>query len=179
MRLTIIPEDRIVIIEGRSYTGMDLSSIDSNIRAIQWYDTFGIVEYKDASLNEKIEDISDYLYLFDACKEKEIEELKANKPSEYHVWDEKKKSWKEDKVLIEKSKSPSEYHVWDEKKKSWKEDVGLKETSEVKGKVYESKRYLDNTDFYYIRKLERNVEVPSDVIDKRAEALKYIQDNTK
>jgi hypothetical protein len=179
MRLTIIPEDKTVIIEGRSYTGMDLSSIDSNIHAIQWYDTFGIVEYKDASQHERIEDISDYSYLLDLCKEKDIELLKENKPSEFHVWDEKKKVWKEDKVLIEKSKLQSEFHIWDEKKKVWKEDIALKEASEIKGKVYESKRYLKNTDFYYIRKLERGIDVPYDVIDKRAEALKYIQDNTK
>jgi hypothetical protein len=41
-----------------------------------------------------------------------------------------------------------------------------------------SQEYLNETDWYYIRKLERNVEVPADVVTKRAESVKFIQDNT-
>ena len=41
-----------------------------------------------------------------------------------------------------------------------------------------SQEYLNETDWYYIRKLERSVEVPADVVSKRALAIKLIQDNT-
>ena len=40
-----------------------------------------------------------------------------------------------------------------------------------------SYQYLNDTDWYYIRKLERNVEVPADVVTKRAESIQFIQDN--
>ena len=39
-------------------------------------------------------------------------------------------------------------------------------------------KYLNATDWYYIRKLERNVDVPVEVIAKRSESVKFIQDNT-
>ena len=41
-----------------------------------------------------------------------------------------------------------------------------------------SQEYLNETDWYYIRKLERSVEVPAGVVSKRALAIKLIQDNT-
>lgn len=47
MRITIIPQDNKVVIDGESYDGIDLSSIDSNINAIQWYGTEGELEVKD------------------------------------------------------------------------------------------------------------------------------------
>jgi hypothetical protein len=40
-----------------------------------------------------------------------------------------------------------------------------------------SREYLNATDWYYIRKLERNVDVPADVVSKRADFIKLIQDN--
>lgn len=40
-----------------------------------------------------------------------------------------------------------------------------------------SHEYLNDTDWYYIRKLERNIDVPADVVTKRAESIKFIQDN--
>jgi len=48
MRITIIPSDGRVNIDGKSYGGIDLSFIDPNIHAIQWYDTEGEVEIKDS-----------------------------------------------------------------------------------------------------------------------------------
>jgi hypothetical protein len=48
MRITVIPQDKTVVIDGESYGGINLSNLDSNIHAIQWYDTDGEVEIKDA-----------------------------------------------------------------------------------------------------------------------------------
>lgn len=58
MRLTIVPDDKVVIVDGEGYFDVDVSSLDANIHAIQWYDTHGEIEFKDETNNEKIEDIS-------------------------------------------------------------------------------------------------------------------------
>lgn len=46
MRLTIVISDGTVIKDGTPATGLDLSFVDSSIHALQWYDTYGEVEYK-------------------------------------------------------------------------------------------------------------------------------------
>lgn len=45
MRLTIIRSDGFVSIDGKGYSGLNLSLLDNNIHAIQWTDTSGVVEY--------------------------------------------------------------------------------------------------------------------------------------
>lgn len=45
MRLTIVPEDGLVSIDGKAFT-VDCSSIDATIHAVQWYDDHGVIEYK-------------------------------------------------------------------------------------------------------------------------------------
>lgn len=49
MRLTIVPADRFISIddEGIWIYNEDLSWIPENIHAVQWYDTWGEIEYKD------------------------------------------------------------------------------------------------------------------------------------
>jgi hypothetical protein len=47
MRVTIVPQDGFVSVDGEGYTGINLSSLDSNIHAVQWYDTEGDVEIVD------------------------------------------------------------------------------------------------------------------------------------
>ena len=51
MKVTIISQDQFVSIEGEGYYGINLSDIDPNIHAVQWYDVEGIVEIKDARGN--------------------------------------------------------------------------------------------------------------------------------
>jgi len=65
MRITIIPDDKFVSVDGDGLTDLDLSFIDSNIHAIQWYDTYGEVEYKDPvtqkmTYNREITDLSEF-----------------------------------------------------------------------------------------------------------------------
>ena len=44
MRMTIIPEDQTIIKDGEA---LQFSFVaDPNIHAIQWYDTYGTIEYK-------------------------------------------------------------------------------------------------------------------------------------
>lgn len=47
MRLTIIPIDGSVAIDGVGFGGLDLSFIDASVHAVQWYETHGEIEVKD------------------------------------------------------------------------------------------------------------------------------------
>ena len=59
MRLTIIPNDGLVIKDGVGISGINLSFIDSDIHAIQWYHTHGELEIK----NEFGKIVENYIYL--------------------------------------------------------------------------------------------------------------------
>ena len=67
MRITVIPSDKRVVIDGVGYNKIDLSSLDSSIHAIQWYDTYGEVEIKDARgrmiENREIESFDEYNFI--------------------------------------------------------------------------------------------------------------------
>lgn len=62
MRLTIIPEDKLIKIDNQHLISIeqDLSWIPSNVRAVQWYDTWGEIEYNDNSGSERIEELGIY-----------------------------------------------------------------------------------------------------------------------
>lgn len=47
MRVTILPDDSSVSVDGEGYGGLDLSFMDADVHAVQWYDTHGEVERKD------------------------------------------------------------------------------------------------------------------------------------
>jgi hypothetical protein len=55
--MTIIPSDSIVTIDGVSFSGIDMSSLDSSIHAVQWYGTYGELEIKDLITNKMIANI--------------------------------------------------------------------------------------------------------------------------
>jgi hypothetical protein len=68
--MTIIPEDNVMTIEGQ-YKEVDLSSMDSSIHAVQWYNTWGEIEHKDPitrrmTHNEEFTDISRFQSQIDA-----------------------------------------------------------------------------------------------------------------
>lgn len=44
-RITIINEDKSMYIDGEAYSGLDVSSMPSELHALQWFDTFGHIEY--------------------------------------------------------------------------------------------------------------------------------------
>lgn len=68
MRITIVPEDRTVIVDGIRHT-VDCSSIDSSIHAVQWYEDYGDVEFKIIdgafSPNQQINTMDDYQKVLD------------------------------------------------------------------------------------------------------------------
>lgn len=61
MRITIIPIDGVVIIDGIITSEVDLSFIDPTIHAVQWYGNAGTIEYKNVDTMQltHIEDITD------------------------------------------------------------------------------------------------------------------------
>jgi hypothetical protein len=92
MRLTIIPEDKVVTLNGESYNNIDLSFLDNSIHAIQWYETFGEIEYKDLvtgkmTLNEEIVDISPYQQAIDLWNSAKIEKENASKEAKKPIGD--------------------------------------------------------------------------------------------
>jgi hypothetical protein len=46
-RITVVKGDGLIIVDKEGYSGIDLSFLDANIHAIQWYDTYGEIERKD------------------------------------------------------------------------------------------------------------------------------------
>jgi hypothetical protein len=69
MRISIIKDDGTVVKDGTSYTDLDLSALPSEFHAMQWYDTKGDVESKDADgnpVNTAITDLSPYQWCVDA-----------------------------------------------------------------------------------------------------------------
>lgn len=70
MRVIIIPEDGFVSIDGEGTNGLDLAFMDQSIHAVQWDETDGEVEYKDAkgraTHNEYIADLTPYQPALDA-----------------------------------------------------------------------------------------------------------------
>jgi hypothetical protein len=79
MRVTIVPIDSKVVVEGQLEI-VDCSSIAENIHAVQWYGTVGEVEFKHDYIentrkpNDRITDFSPYQKFVDAW------EVEARKP---------------------------------------------------------------------------------------------------
>ena len=55
MRLTIIPIDGSVSVDGKGFGGLDLSFMDGSVHAVQWYETHGEIEVKDPVTGRMIE----------------------------------------------------------------------------------------------------------------------------
>ena len=79
MRLTIIPVDGFVGIDGKGFGGLNLSFMDASVHAVQWYETHGEVEVKDPATgrmttNEVITSIEVYQPAIDVWQAAKIAE---------------------------------------------------------------------------------------------------------
>ena len=54
MRLTIIPVDGSVSVDGVGFGGLDLSFMNASVHAVQWYETHGEIEVKDPATGRMI-----------------------------------------------------------------------------------------------------------------------------
>jgi hypothetical protein len=87
MRITVIVEDKTVIIDGESYSDIDMSSISPSIHAIQWYGDYGFLEIVDNDSdveydiidNVRIESFQDYRHLIKLWEAKKAEQNKVVK----------------------------------------------------------------------------------------------------
>jgi len=78
MRVTIIPDDGFVSVDGEGYDGLDLSFMDAGIHAVQWYDTHGEIERKDPvtkkmTANEEITSFDAFQPVLDVWQAKKDE----------------------------------------------------------------------------------------------------------
>ena len=47
MRVTIVPIDGFVSVDGKWFGGLNLSFMDASVHAVQWYETHGEIEVKN------------------------------------------------------------------------------------------------------------------------------------
>lgn len=70
MRVTIIPADGFVSVNGEGYGRLDLSFMGADIHALQWYGTDGEIERRDGRgrivANEEFADLTPYQPALDA-----------------------------------------------------------------------------------------------------------------
>ena len=60
MRLTIIPEDKSVYVDGISWMPLTWTGTPEGVHALQWFDVVGWIEFKDKSPNEEITVLPDW-----------------------------------------------------------------------------------------------------------------------
>ena len=85
MRLTIIPNDKVVIKDGLALHGLNFTL--TNIRAVQWYGDKGEVEYLDGSPNEAIDDITPYQSIVDVYDTEKVKLEAAKIEAAKLTWD--------------------------------------------------------------------------------------------
>jgi len=93
MRLTIIVPDKSIIIDGKGYSGIstDWSWVPDKIHAVQWYDTWGEVEYSDNTSNQRIEELGVYEQAV-VCYENEKQRVADEYARREYEW-EWKRNW--------------------------------------------------------------------------------------
>jgi len=85
MKLTIVADDKCVGVDGKYFSPIDLSQLNSSIHAVQWYGEYGEVEYKTRfengvlvkPANSLISDISPYQFAVDAWNTKNTASVEA------------------------------------------------------------------------------------------------------
>jgi hypothetical protein len=152
MRVTIIPDDKLVVVNGEPVEGVNMSSMPSEIHAVQWYEDHGEIEFRDRRANEQFTDFDarfgGFVHLFAARK-----------------------------ITIKREKAPNPYSDWDDTLNEWVENSTRKGAFDIAQQVLTHKRYLISTDWYYARLQETGTPVPPEVVAKRIAARIYIQEH--
>jgi hypothetical protein len=86
MRITVIVEDKTMIIDGEAYSDIDMSSISPSIHAIQWFGDHGFLEIVDNDSdkeydiidNVRIESFQNYRHLIKLWESKKAAQAKAS-----------------------------------------------------------------------------------------------------
>jgi hypothetical protein len=152
MRVTIIPDDTVVMIDGEPVEGVDMASMPSEIHAVQWYGDHGEIEFRDFRPHEQFTDFDvrfgGFVGLFAARK-----------------------------IAIKRAQAPNTYSDWDDALNDWSENPAKKAVYDIAQQVLTHKQYLTSTDWYYARLQETGTAVPADVVTARIAARAYIQEH--
>ena len=127
MRLTIITANKGIGIDGQFILGIqeELSWIPSNVRAVQWYDTWGEIEYDDGSPNEKIEELGIYEQAVDTFNN-EKQRLEDEEKAKVEAIEAARDYWKELRSLRDRKLTQCDWTqtldapLTEEQKTSWK-----------------------------------------------------------
>jgi predicted metal-dependent hydrolase len=127
MRVTIIPEDKFISIDGKGLLNIqhDFSWIPQNVHAVQWYDTWGEVEYNDGTPNERLEELG----IFEQAVEdynNEIVRIENQRIADEEAAEAARDYWEELRVLRNQRLSESDWTqvadapLTEEQKDAWK-----------------------------------------------------------
>jgi hypothetical protein len=120
MRLTIIPGDKTIGIDGQFLLKVqqNLDWISTNIHAVQWYNTFGEVEYNDGTPNERIEELGVYEQaVIDFNNEKQRIEIATELDTDGY-WEELR-SLRDQKLIRSDWTQISDSPLSEQKKEEW------------------------------------------------------------
>jgi len=82
MKVTVIPVDKYVSIDGNGRANLDLSRLPSDIHAIQWFGSSGWVEYTDARENRSLDSFDEFDWVIDAWQHQVV----AEEPSDVDIY---------------------------------------------------------------------------------------------
>tara|TARA_R110000868_G_scaffold98166_1_gene270112 strand:+ start:945 stop:1460 length:516 start_codon:yes stop_codon:yes gene_type:complete len=133
MKLVIVPVDKVISINGEHLGNIreDLSWIPSDVHAVQWYETWGEIEYNDGRPNEKIEDLGIFnqaVTAFSLEKNKIEEEKNKIEEEELERLEELENSrdyWEEFRMIRNKKLTETDWtqlpdnNLTEEQKQSW------------------------------------------------------------
>jgi hypothetical protein len=88
-RITVVKPDSCVVVDGNGQFNIDLTFLASNIRVVQWYSTYGEVEYSDGTYNLAIDDFSPYMQAYNNWNT--AYQANTDRPDTYYL----KSNWRE------------------------------------------------------------------------------------
>lgn len=92
MRITVVPSDKSIGVDGVIYSGLDVdwSWIPEDVHAFQWFDTYGHVEYKDSRPNDDVTELGIYQTAVDLHNQEKtrIEQEEIQKELSRDYWEE-------------------------------------------------------------------------------------------
>jgi len=163
MRITIIPSDNFVSVDGEGIMDIDMSSVDKNIHAFQWYDSYGEIEYFDKNnRNKKVEEYTQFQTVLDLYNEQRSYLKRTTPPSKEPIWD------------------------WIEETEEWVESDDKKIIFETEKIINEKKGFLSSTDWIVVKiaeiqlsgeQIDEMLIKYSDILEERKSARMFINEN--
>lgn len=147
MRITVIPQDKFIAIDEESLFNVreDMTWIPSNIHAIQWYETWGEIEYMDGKENEKIQDLGVYKKILTIFENEKLR-IENERLEEIERIENETDWWEELRFIRNEKLNLSDW--------SMMIDSPLSESDKNEWKIYRQ----------YLRDLPENIEDPKSLV---------------